>query len=95
VLAYAQENWGVWMDVNWKRDWRTASINNEDGDDVDRRAVIDAFWRAWEQRLNDLCKTVEACPGASELVEGLRALHLPMAIATSSRMDSVRKKKLR
>jgi beta-phosphoglucomutase-like phosphatase (HAD superfamily) len=83
------------MDMNWKRDWTAANASNDDGDDVDRRAVIDAFWRAWEQRLNDLCATVEACPGASELVEGLRALRLPMAIATSSRMDSVCKKKLR
>ncbi len=84
------------MDMNWKRDWRTAGTNDDDcDDDVERGAVIDTFWKAWEERLNNLCVTVEACPGASELVEGLRGLHLPMAIATSSRMDSVGKKKLR
>ena len=66
-----------------------------DSDDDGRQVVIDAFWKAWELRLNELCSSVEACAGAAELVEGLRALHIPMAIATSSRMDSVSKKKLR
>ena len=44
---------------------------------------------------HELCSMVEACAGVTELVEGLRALHIPMAIATSSRMDSVSKKKPR
>ena len=93
VLAYAQENWGVRMNLDWKRDLRTPT-NNVDDDD-DRQIMIAALWKAWEQRLNDLCTTVEPCPGAMELVEGLRALNFPMAIATSSRMDSVTKKRLR
>lgn len=93
VLAYAQESWGVRMEVNWRHDRHSTTSN--DSDDDGRQVVIDAFWKAWELRLNELCSSVEACAGAAELVEGLRALHIPMAIATSSRMDSVCKKKLR
>lgn len=89
VLAYAQESWGVRMELNWRHDTSNHS------DDGHRQGVIDTFWKAWEIQLNELCSMVEACAGATELVEGLRALHIPMAIATSSRIDSVSKKKLR
>lgn len=89
VLGYAQEKWGVSMGLNWKH-CQSASNNN---DDEDKQLVIGAFWKAWELRLNELCSEVEPCAGAPELVEGLRALHIPMAIATSSRMESVIKKR--
>ena len=89
ACGFAQESWGVRMELNWRHD------TSNDSDDGHRQGVIDTFWKAWEIRLNELCSMVEACAGATELVEGLRALHIPMAIATSSRMDSVSKKKLR
>ena len=56
-------------------------------------SIVNTFWKNWELRLNELCGEVEACPGALELVEGLRAAGVPMAIATSSRLDSVNKKR--
>ena len=42
-----------------------------------------------------MCEEVEACDGATELVEALSSQHLPLAIATSSRMAGVLKKKVR
>ena len=75
------------MALDWKDD------DGTENDDDDRRAVIDTFWKAWELRLNELCAgDVVACPGALELVEGLGAINIPMAIATSSRWDSVNEK---
>lgn len=59
----------------------------------DREVIVDKFWRAYELRLNELCSQVQACAGAAEIIEGLRKLNIPMAIATSSRIDSVNKKK--
>ena len=90
VLQYAQENWGVDMPLNWQDYSSDDNTNCED-----REKVISSFWKAWEVRLNELCYEVEACPGAPELVEGLRAAKIPMAIATSSRLDSVNKKKVK
>lgn len=77
VLSYARERWGV-----------DGVPEDPVGDDL-----VDAFWKAWEVRLNVLCREVEACPGAAELVEGLRKARVPMAIATSSRAASVQKKR--
>ena len=57
--------------------------------------LVNAFWRAWEVNLNKLCSEVEACPGAYELVDALAAARIPMAIATSSRLDSVNKKRVK
>lgn len=89
VLAYAQEKWGVEMALSWKD-----GCDEHDNEDS-RREVVNQFWKAWETRLNELCSEVEACPGAPELVEGLRAARVPMAIATSSRAESVDKKRLK
>jgi hypothetical protein len=69
------------MELNWRHDRQFTTCNGSDDDD--RQVVIDTFWKAWEIRLNELCSMVEACPSATELVEGLKALHIPMAIATS------------
>ena len=87
VFAYAQSHWGVDLSLDW--------TNCNTCENNDRRAMIDTFWKAWEVRLNELCADVVACPGALELVEGLRAVNIPMAIATSSRLDSVREKMLK
>ena len=90
VLSYAGENWNVEMPISWKNGWQ-----NDDSDSAseDKQATVDAFWKAWEVRLNELCAEVQACPGARILVEGLRKASVPMAIATSSRADSVKKKR--
>jgi beta-phosphoglucomutase-like phosphatase (HAD superfamily) len=65
------------------------------------------LWQNWERRLNDLCRDVEACPGAVELIDAIvktttRKLDdgndkqcILMAIATSSRSAGVEKKRLR
>lgn len=83
VLAYAQSNWGVKLPFD---------CNCNTNDNEDRCAIVDTFWKAWEIRLNELCSDVVACPGALDLVKRLNDLNIPMAIATSSRLDSVRKK---
>jgi len=90
VMAYAQEKWGVEMSLSWKDGWQTCDSDEEK---ERRKNVVDKFWKAWEVRLNMLCSEVKACPGAPELVEGLRAARVPMAIATSSRAASVKKKR--
>ena len=91
VLSYAQEHWNVDMEI----DWQTSDEEKKESSDGDneREAVVNSFWKNWEVRLNELCGEVEACPGALELVEGLKAAGVPMAIATSSRLDSVNKKR--
>ena len=53
------------------------------------------LWKNWEDALNSMCEEVEAFDGATVLVEALSSHHLPMAIATSSRMAGVLKKKVR
>ncbi|KAL7470613.1 hypothetical protein ACHAXS_010864 [Conticribra weissflogii] len=94
VLGYAEEKWGVEMaGMNWRQCW--ISRGNVDACKMDDKMLgtVDKFWKAWEMRLNELCAEVKACPGAPELVEGLRAAKIPLAIATSSRAASVKKKR--
>mmetsp|Transcript_2792 Transcript_2792/g.5815 ORF Transcript_2792/g.5815 Transcript_2792/m.5815 type:complete len:289 (-) Transcript_2792:152-1018(-) len=94
VLGYAQERWGVEMDgMDWRECWISRGNRKACKQDDKMLAEVDKFWRAWELRLNELCAEVKACPGAKELVEGLRAAKIPMAIATSSRAASVKKKR--
>lgn len=47
----------------------------------------------WEEQLNELCGSVQACRGAYELVQKLSTLQIPMAIATSSQQSAVEKKR--
>ena len=55
----------------------------------------------WEQNLNGMCTEINACSGAKALVEAivsssnLSGVKIPMAIATSSRMSGVEKKRTR
>lgn len=51
------------------------------------------LWNLWEQNLNDLCCDVKECIGATALVDTLAESGIPMAIATSSRMESVEHKR--
>jgi beta-phosphoglucomutase-like phosphatase (HAD superfamily) len=55
----------------------------------------DEFQKSWEESLNLMCSEIEACKGATELVEELAKAKLPMAIATSSRYVAVEKKQQR
>lgn len=91
VLGYAQEKWGLEMNF----DWREESQSTRCGNDADRKQLVDIFWKAWELRLNELCGEIEECYGAKDLVESLTRLNVPLAIATSSRMASVQKKRCR
>ncbi|KAL9188246.1 hypothetical protein ACHAXT_006624 [Thalassiosira profunda] len=93
VLSYAQERWGVEMAHSWNEGWRDAP--SSDAERKERDALVASFWKAWEVRSSELCAEVEACPGAVELVQALRAAKVPMAIATSSRAASVQKKRQR
>jgi pseudouridine 5'-phosphatase len=49
----------------------------------------------WEDHLSNYCREVQACAGATELVDRLASLRVPMAIATSSRTSAVSKKRSR
>jgi beta-phosphoglucomutase-like phosphatase (HAD superfamily) len=80
VLQYAQENWNVAKD---------------DSSDSPLPPSIEEMRDAWETNLNALCPQVKACRGAHELVEAAAKLGVPLAIATSSRMNAVQKKRLR
>ncbi|KAL7505555.1 hypothetical protein ACHAXN_003009 [Cyclotella atomus] len=92
VLGYAQENWGVDMaNLDWREGWQSRCNN----DDESRKQIVDTFWKSWELRLNQLCEEIEECPGATDLVNRLTELKIPCAIATSSRMVSVKKKRCR
>jgi HAD superfamily hydrolase (TIGR01509 family) len=64
--------------------WRLAPEN---------ATTVMEVWNRWEQHLNALCSTVQACPGAVALVQSLQDACLPMAIATSSRAAAVEQKR--
>mmetsp|Transcript_19804 Transcript_19804/g.48653 ORF Transcript_19804/g.48653 Transcript_19804/m.48653 type:complete len:249 (-) Transcript_19804:65-811(-) len=53
------------------------------------------IWKNWEDSLNSLCHQVEKCKGAQALVCALAEKNMPMAIATSSRYEGVKKKRTR
>ena len=55
----------------------------------------DDFQMKWEENLTAMCGEIEACKGATELVEELARIGIPMAIATSSRYVGVEKKRTR
>lgn len=55
----------------------------------------DQFWKNWEDALSSMCEEIQACNGATEVVEALSKTGLPMAIATSSRYAGVEKKRKR
>ena len=54
---------------------------------------VSEFWQRWENQLSDMCRNVDALPGATELVETLAERNIPMAISTSSRRVAVDKKR--
>jgi pseudouridine-5'-monophosphatase len=61
--------------------------------DKDKTPTVQELWSAWEHCLNSLCCQVQACQGATQLVEKLSQLQIPLAIATSSRVASVEEKR--
>lgn len=62
---------------------------------VDTHMQSNELWDSWETNLNSFCSNVKECKGATALVEALAKSKVPLAIATSSRMASVQKKKQR
>mmetsp|Transcript_15910 Transcript_15910/g.44010 ORF Transcript_15910/g.44010 Transcript_15910/m.44010 type:complete len:374 (-) Transcript_15910:678-1799(-) len=63
--------------------------------------TVDELIDLWEKNLNGMCAEIEACEGAKALVEGIVSYcsfsnsKIPLAIATSSRMSGVNKKRIR
>ena len=82
-----------------KKHWNVRSV--EDGeshstDDLPPPAPsVSEFWQSWETQLSDMCRNVDALPGAAELVETLAERNIPMAISTSSRRVAVDKKRVK
>jgi beta-phosphoglucomutase-like phosphatase (HAD superfamily) len=60
--------------------------------DPSRIPTVQELWDAWEENLNQLCSSVEACRGACKIVERFAAIGLPLAIATSSRASAAQQK---
>jgi beta-phosphoglucomutase-like phosphatase (HAD superfamily) len=79
VISYAQENWGVAKDESSK---------------LPPPPSVEDMWDAWESNLNAMCPQVKACVGAYELVDAVSELGLPLAIATSSRYNAVKRKRM-
>ena len=94
VLGYAQKYWSVDMGLDWTEGWQSRHNNTDDENEL-RKHTVERFWKNWELRLNELCEEIEECPGATDLVQSLTMLKIPLAIATSSRMTSVQKKRCR
>ena len=59
----------------------------------DKAPTVAELWSSWEQHLNSFSSQVKACVGATELVDKLSELQIPMAVATSSRMAMVEQKR--
>ena len=87
VLEYGRKHWGVRV---------VQDGESSTGNDLPPPAPsVSEFWERWETQLSDMCRNVDALPGAVELVEGLAARNIPMAISTSSRRIAVEKKRIK
>ena len=84
VIQYVQENWGV-----------AVQDDGNSSSDLPLPPSVEEMANAWETNLNALCPRVKACPGAHELVKEAAKLGIPLAIATSSRMNAVKQKRLK
>ena len=82
MLQYAATHWGVRL------------TDSDDNDTALPTAPSPAdFFTQWEGHLNDMCESVQECAGAAALVSQLAKAGIPLAIATSSRLASVQKKR--
>ena len=88
VLEYGRIHWGV-------RVVQDGQTSTGDDDLPPPAPSVSEFWERWETQLSEMCRNVEALPGAAELVEGLAARNIPMAISTSSRRVAVEKKRIK
>ena len=87
VLEYGKKHWGVRV----VKDGESST-----GDNLPPPAPsVSEFWEQWETQLSEMCRNVDALPGAVELVEGLATRNIPMAISTSSRRVAVEKKRIK
>jgi HAD superfamily hydrolase (TIGR01509 family) len=83
ILGLRGSEWGPIVLQHAREHWSV---------DESRAPSARELWDAWEGNLNRLCASVEACPGAYELVDQLAGRGLPLAIATSSRASAVQEK---
>ena len=88
MLEYGRIHWGV-------RVVQDGQTSTGDDDLPPPAPSVSEFWERWETQLSEMCRNVEALPGAAELVEGLAARNIPMAISTSSRRVAVEKKRIK
>lgn len=70
---------------------RSEELGNSDDPPPSSSATL--LLNAWEHNLNALCSNVKECIGATALVKALADIGIPMAIATSTRMTSVKQKR--
>jgi pseudouridine-5'-monophosphatase len=86
ILGLRGSDWAPIV-INYARDnWGIAET---------KLPSVPELCKTWEEKLSDFCEQIEACPGASQLVDQLSSLGIPMAIATSSRASAVAKKRKR
>mmetsp|Transcript_11483 Transcript_11483/g.32543 ORF Transcript_11483/g.32543 Transcript_11483/m.32543 type:complete len:317 (+) Transcript_11483:94-1044(+) len=90
VLEYGKRHWNVRAAEDGES--RTTAT---DADLPPPAPSVSEFWQRWETQLSDMCRKVDALPGAAELVEILAERNVPMAISTSSRRVAVEKKRER
>merc|ERR1712071_171988 len=56
---------------------------------------VKEFWRRWENGLNDLCVNVKECKGGHAIVDAFYECGVALAIATSSRLAAVERKRMK
>ena len=72
VLEYGRKHWGVRV----VQDGESSTGDNL----LPPAPSVSEFWERWETQLSDMCRNVDALPGAVELVEGLAARNPPPAV---------------
>ena len=89
------------------KEWSPITLNffrqQEPCEEHEQLPTVEKLIDLWEQNLNAMCTEIEACAGAKALIGAIvsssssncGSTKLPMAIATSSRMSGVAKKRTR
>lgn len=97
VIQYAHDHWGVRLQDEESNPDETNNDHGNDNDGSKYQPVapsVEEFWNRWENGLNDLCAQVKECKGGHAIVDAFDTWSLPLAIATSSRMAAVQRKRI-